>query len=157
MAPSNKKGMFLKLWRGLIFGFMLLWLARVFMNMKTLSKWQTEALTKYQTNVHLSWFLKKLRTFIETALAWLAYEDVAFPQNWAFFMSQHKLCLIYFCIILPFWMLGLSISFINMYMQITLNGQLDLEEGLFRRRDLRKRRQQERLALLTHNASEEIT
>ena len=154
MPPSKNKGMCLKAWRFLLMGFMIVWTVRMGMNIKELNQWawdREENKPKKLENGEdreRSMFQEKVFAFIESSFRWYVYSTMSFPESWAFFSIKYWGILVYFGVIIPFAFIFQALGYIKMYLAVTNNGELDLITGLLRRRDLRKQKQQERVALL---------
>ena len=151
MAPSKKKGMFIKIWRAMLLGFMLLWTVRLAMSISQMNKWAWEREENKRDETKKGskpFFYTKLFEVIQFALRWFIFDSLSFPENIAYFSVKHWGILAWYAVIVPLCAFIVSISYINEYLRATENGELQIITGLVKRRDLRKRKQQERIALL---------
>ena len=161
MLPSKKKGMFIKIWRAMLLGFILIWLTRLGMNVTELNTWAWER-EEHKKDEQSGgkkgindFFEKKLFQVIEFALRWFIFEQMQTPEDIAYFSIKHWGILAYYGALVPFSLLVLSFSQISTYLRATNDGEFEVIAGLIRRRDMRKRKQQERVALLANRSRPE--
>ena len=139
----------------MLVGFMMLWIARLFMNISEMNTWawEREENKKEESKTgRKSFFYTKLFQVIEFALRWFIFDSLSFPENIAYFSVKHWGILVWYAVIVPICALIVSISYINDFLRTTQDGELHIMTGLLKRRDLRKRRQQERVALLANHS-----
>ena len=144
--PSKNRSLMLKVWRAGVMCFMVLWFFHkciAVYRFRTI-EWVTLLQSARQSTSNIvpsSW---------ADEFFWFIWSYKSFPLNWILFLAFHSEAFIYFSLIWPLGLLGVGLVHMNTFFRLTKFGTLTLADGISKARDMRKRKQQERRALLQH-------
>jgi len=148
-SPSRTKGLFLSLWKAMLYGFIVLWTIHAFQCLYHMYTFHIEQVADWLFKSRTLGSLPLFR-WVTTALEWWIITQL--PDNgWAIWLTRHWSAFLYFWLLVPLCLLISSVNHLEVFIKITNQGTISFSEGLRIRKEERDRRLQEREELLDVN------